>query len=52
MKRTDGRPVPARAVSSGGGLMSDFAASDSMVFWEAWGVKRPVLNTSSEGAME
>ena len=33
-------------VSSGGGLIRDVAASESKVFWEAWGVKRPVLNAS------
>jgi hypothetical protein len=32
--------------------MSDFAASNSTVFWEACGVKRPVLNTSPEGEVE
>jgi len=29
--------------------MRDVAASESKVFWEAWGVKRPVSN-ASEGA--
>ncbi|SRR6266436_3737499 len=44
--RTEWRLIPARVVSSGGGLIRDVAASEPKVFWEAWGVKRPVLNAS------